>query len=342
MRIKNKLATCTLPITYREFLKLSKNAPRVTSMLDAFESIAAGKTLAPSPIPGYDLSLLHGDKDIISCCDYLVNNMGVFAAHYYASIPYSLEQDARVIAALSHYFKDKSKNIGEEFCFYEPSGETGSTSRLIAAITKGLVKSICCSPNKANKQEFYRLKETDSSAHFYLGAITDITHEYLSSGNIAPHFKAGFDIVYERCTLQMYGPDRFSQLYHLKRIVKKDGILILQGKYLNEDNEYIKREMIKDKYFKARFFKQSAIIKKEEVILKTMTYGQVTMDTMVEAIKHHFKYATIIWNSTNFYTLVISDSLQNIRSLLNKMSPPCIPENFNFEGILPKSLVGMS
>jgi hypothetical protein len=221
--------------------------------------------------------------------------MGVFAAHFYASIPYSLEQDARVITALNHYFQEKS-SAEEEFCFYEPSGETGSTSRLIAAITKGLVKSTCCSPNKANEKEFYRLKEVDSSAHFYLGAVTDITPEYLSGGDIASHFKAGFDVVYERCTLQMYGPDRFSQLFHLKRILKKDALLILQGKYLNEDNEYIKREMIKDKYFKARFFKQSAIVKKAEVILKTMTYGQVTMDTMVEAIKHHFKHATIILN----------------------------------------------
>jgi hypothetical protein len=72
MSINNKLAMQALPVRYLEFLKLSKNAPRITSMLDAFESIAAGKTLAPSPPPGHDLSLLHANKDIISCCDYLV------------------------------------------------------------------------------------------------------------------------------------------------------------------------------------------------------------------------------------------------------------------------------
>jgi hypothetical protein len=50
----------------------------------------------------------------------------------------------------------------------------------------------------------------------------------------------------------------------------------------------------------------------------------------------------VIWNSTNFYTLVIADSLQNVKSLLNKILPPCIPDNFNFERVLPKNFVGMN
>ena len=325
--------------TYQKFLKESQSAPRVTTLAPAFEAIAAGKILVPDPSPLPDSELLHNDPHILRCCEYMTEHMGIFARHYYASIPYALEQDARVIAAVHQYFQNKSHDSEQPFCFYEPSGETGTTSRLIAALSQGKAHSICCSFTRANEPEFYRLKEAHSTAHFYVGPFTDVTPQYLSEQKGLQVFAHGFDIIYERCTLQMYGPNRLLQLYHLKRILKEDGILILQGKYSHTDpNEYQRREQYKDQHFKAKYFKKNAIADKDTLVLKTMSQGQVTMETMVDAIKPHFKHALMIWNSTNFYTLVISNSSENIQALMRYMAPLCIPEDFNFVGALPQDL----
>lgn len=326
---------------YQDFLKESQFAPRVTSLAPAFEYIASGKILVPNPKPEPNWGLLSDDPCIIACCQYMLEHMGMFAQHYYASIPYALEQDARVMAAVHQYFQKKHNSSPRPFCFYEPSGETGTTSRLIAAMSQGKVHSICCSFTRANEPEFYRLKETNSTAHFYLGVFTDVTPQYLTKQRNLTSFADGFDVIYERCTLQMYGPNRLLQLYHLKQILKEDGILILQGKYSHtEPTEYKRREQYKDKHFKSKYFEQSAILDKNSMILKIMSEGQVTLETMIEAIKPHFRHALLIWNSANFHTLVISNSSQNIQALMSNMTAPCIPDVFNFDGALPQVLVG--
>jgi len=205
------------------------------------------------------------------------------------------------------------------------------------------IKSVGDTVNNGNMVEFNRLKEKDSVAKLFLVPFTHITPEYLWKKTNLDWYQNGFDIIYERFTLQMYSADRINQLYHLKKISKPDAVIILAAKFSQQNhNEYIKRELIKDNYFKSLYFTHQQITEKDSQILQTMNTMLVTMEEMKKAIEVNFNHAAIVWSSTNFYCLVISNSLKNIQTFIKNMKPPCIPEMFSFEKKLPLRLVGLN
>lgn len=106
---------------YERFLKDSNLAPRVTSLRNHFENITDGTSQVPSKPISYHKELIFNDSHILKCCKYLINNISIFCKHYYASIPYVLEEDARIASAIIKYF-NIVKSTTNHFCFYEPSG----------------------------------------------------------------------------------------------------------------------------------------------------------------------------------------------------------------------------
>ena len=118
-----------------------------------------------------------------------------------------------------------------------------------------------------------------------------------------------------------------------------DGLFICLEKCTHEDaDEYLRRENQKDLKFKTRFYSRPQLIEKEETIIKTMQYGQVTVSRLNSAIKESLKHTKLIWNSCNFYIIAASNDPGKLEFLMTLLGPTCIQSEFEYENIpvIPK------
>lgn len=321
--------------------KLSKTAPRLTSLASYFEMLASGKRGVPQVTPRADFNLFHHYAVVRRFCKLYSAQMGTFFKHYTASVPFVLEEDCRLGAAIYEYAREKYAITQLPLNFLDIGAADGTLSRTLAQIADGRIHALCTSATKANQLEFNRLSKKfnlpqKKRATFFLGPYIDLTPERLFHDKKLNKFISGFDIIYEGLTFQMYSKDRENQIKNLIKLLKdkKNGILILFEKYLQEDvDEYRRRENIKDKYFKSKFFSQENIVEKRSAILDSMEKMQVTEKQLSVAVKKFFKYAVITWNSGNFYTLIASNSYKNLHQLVRLMIRPSVPKRFCFTSL---------
>ena len=138
----------------------------------------------------------------------------------------------------------------------------------------------------------------------------------------------------------MYGPERLEPIYLATRNLREDGILVLVEKIMQADHdEYARREYQKDWEFKARYFEHQQIEDKRKTIVNKMETQEVTLDQLTEVLKVFFKSAIVSWNTGNFYTVMASNSSENLANLLNQMIEPAIPPEFCYLP-LPHPLFG--
>lgn len=104
-----------------------KQAPRITTLANHFEDIAAGRTMVPVKQIEADLALLQ-DIMAISLYDQLKNRLGKFNEHAYASIPYTLKNCIRIILAIYLYSAEYKQRLQiKNFNFYEMGAGTGDS-----------------------------------------------------------------------------------------------------------------------------------------------------------------------------------------------------------------------
>src|SRR5688572_8224439 len=78
-----------------------RNAPRLTCLAAFFETTASGQGGAPDLAqPQLDMSLLDFDLEVSVFSDTHRRLWGPFDSHYFASIPYRLEEECRLGAAI--------------------------------------------------------------------------------------------------------------------------------------------------------------------------------------------------------------------------------------------------
>jgi hypothetical protein len=59
---------------------------------------------------------------------------------------------------------------------------------------------------------------------------------------------------------------------------------------------------------------------------------------MATALRPYFLHCCITWNSGNFYTIIASNSLANIRGFISCLGEPAIPSEYLYEA-LPRPLL---
>jgi SAM-dependent methyltransferase len=149
-----------------------------------------------------------------------------------------------------------------------------------------------------------------------------------------PMFRDGFDIIWENTTFQMYGNYRDQQIAYVKRLLKKDGLMIFLEKMNHPcPNEYARRERIKDDLFKSRYFTAEEIARKRVDIIDIMERGQVTLDSFTKSAMEQFKHVHVLWNSLNFYHVVATDSADTLAAFISKLEAPFIPSEFDCEAL---------
>ena len=322
----------------QDYLTRAQQAPRLTAMFNEFSQLATGKK--GSPVTPVDLSpeLLQHDS---ACLEYAAARdaqAGVFNAHFIASLPFALEEQCRFGAAALAYLNLQAKKHGRRSAIYTLGDASGVTSRTLAKLSPDAIRTLTCSPNPENEQAFHAANP-GSNADFSLGPFFDVNPENLEKRGLTQHAE-GFDLIVEDTTFQMYGPERLEPIYLAKRNLRDDGILVLVEKIMQTDHdEYARREYQKDWDFKARFFDHQQIEDKRKTIVNKMETQEVTLDELVTVLKVFFDSAVVTWNTGNFYTVMASNSNENLEQLVCQMIEPAIPPEFCYLP-LPHQLFG--
>ncbi|EJN05982.1 class I SAM-dependent methyltransferase [Phyllobacterium sp. YR531] len=323
----------------RKTIENWRRAPRINSFATFFERTASGLEGAPDlgrPEPAMDL--LSFDLDCMMFWDTHRRLWGHFDSHYFASIPFRLEEECRLAAAILLFGQKVWARNGRAAAIYTLGAGAGTLARALAKLGDGRLKTLNCSPTEGNRDCFFA-RRGSSDAHFYHGPFFELDDERYATDKTLEPFRDGYDVLLEDTTFQMYGPDRDSQTAFIGPRVRPNGVLVQVQKITHRNPQvYFERERQKDGVFKSRFFSAAQIVEKKRDVLDTMKDLQVDLETTRAALQSHFRYAVVTWNSGNFYTIVSSNSLRSVRDFVTSMVQPALPSEFCYEQ-LPRILV---
>ncbi|KXF75929.1 hypothetical protein ATN84_18420 [Paramesorhizobium deserti] len=319
-------------MTELQIIEAWRNAPRLNSFAGFFERTAQGLANMPDlATPEPDMNLLEFDIDCMTFWDTHRRLWGHFDHHYFASIPYRLEEEYRLAAAILLFSLSAWGCSGQAATIYTLGAGAGTLARALARLGDGRLKTLNCSPTAGNRACFFARRGSED-AYFYHGPFFELDDErYAADENLQP-FRDGYDLVLEDTTFQMYGRDREEQLSVIAPRIRAGGLLVQIQKLMHPDMKtYLERERQKDEQFKSRYFSQTQIVAKKRDVLDTMADFQVDLKSSISALGSCFDYSAITWNSGNFYTIVSSNSFASLRDFITSMVKPAIPPEYCYE-----------
>jgi hypothetical protein len=309
-----------------------RSAPRLHDFAGFFEQTARGLSGQPDlAVPEAEQDLLGYDIDCLLFRDSHGRLWGPFDNHYFASIPYRLEEECRLGAAILRFALNTWAGDGRPATVYTLGAGAGTLARTIAKFGDGRIRTLNCSPTEGNRIAFFA-RRASADAYFHHGPFFELDDgRYAIDENLAP-FRDGYDVLLEDTTFQMYGRDRIDQTGFIAPRLRDGGLLIQVHKIMHPDEAtYLRRERQKDTEFKSRFFSHGQIADKRIGVLNRMDTLQVDLETSIAALAVYFTYSIITWNSGNFYTIVSSNSAGSIRRFVTSMIAPAIPPAFCYE-----------
>lgn len=320
------------------YLDEVRNAPRITSLLSEFSDLATGRKGAPDYPIAFDPSLLGHDALSLQFAEVRDRHAGVFNQHFVTSLPYVLEEQCRLGAAMVRYGEHLSAQANRPLDVYTLGDASGVTARSLAEFGEGRIRTLTCSPNAENEAAFMAGRP-NGHAHFFLGPFFEVTADSLAQRGISD-FQNGFDIVIEDTTFQMYGRSRLVPIQLAARNLRDDGIFIMLEKFNQTDHsEFLRRERQKDDDFKALFYSQEKIEQKRQTIVNNMDNQLVTLEEFTATLKRLFSSAVVFWNTGNFYTIAASNDAENLQRFVAGLIPAPIPDAFRYID-LPHVLFG--
>lgn len=320
------------PGELESYLARARTSPRINEMFSSFARIASGREGVPATHVSMDPELLGNDRAALDFARVRGDYAGAFNAHFVASVPYALEEQCRLGAALLDY----CLGMDHPPSVYTLGDGPGVAARALTRASGGRITTLNCSPNVENLLEFSRNRPAGS--HFFHAPFFELTPERRRA--IADGvFTDGFDVIVEDTTFQMYGAERVEPIALALRHLKPDGVLILIDKLNHPDpQEFLRRERQKDQEFKSAYFSAESIADKSDAIVAAMNTQLATLGESAAALSVFFDHAVVTWNSGNFYTLAASNCAAHLRRLVNAMTPPAVPAQFGYEE-LPRVLV---
>ncbi|WP_322044726.1 class I SAM-dependent methyltransferase [Paraburkholderia sp. J67] len=316
----------------REYLRESSMA----ALASEFHALATGQT----QVPRQKVTSRIRDRLVVSGLanyhDHMIESCGPLFSHFLASVPNILEEMCRVGIALSQLSKKRALSTGRSCTFFEVDAFDGTNGRTLAAISGGHIMTVTCSPNPANETAFHRYADPKAS-QFVSGSFLSVDRNVLSDLG-ATVFHNGFDYIYETAAFQFYGVERDRQIDHVMPLLRPDGLFFFLEKCLNDDiQEYQRREDVKDCFHKTDYFSKEEIAWKKTQMLTRMKQGEVTLTDLIRHIRVRFRYVYVLWNGTNFYELVASNSAETMREFLDLLGPLVVEDRFCMESGLPFS-----
>lgn len=142
------------------FIKSCEKAPRINTMANFFSNTASGEGNKPYKDVKPDTRLFCS-KEIEHFSQQLINNSGSFVKHYFASIPYSLEEECRLGNAIINFSRENSEKINV-YCL---GMAEGAMARTISQESGEMITTLTTSPTAANESSFYK-NHTPKNAYF--------------------------------------------------------------------------------------------------------------------------------------------------------------------------------
>jgi len=293
-----------------------------------FSSIASGLVDKPINNVQPDDQLFHGNLDLInfSKCHYRLQ--GTFDKHYWASIPYTFEQECRLGTSLLKYAL-LNNNLDSPLTLWCLGMAEATLARSLSELGLGIIVGFANTGTPENKASFLAHGHP-KHAHLYVGSYQKVNSDLLMEfSNI---FLNGFDVIIEDTTFQMRELDRFTQIKIVKENLKNDGILILTEKFIGVGYDYW--EGIKDNDFKSRYFSIESIENKHSNVLSKIIKNQVTISEISKITSLLFSSGVIFWNSGNFYSVAVSNNKKKLIEFIATLTPPCIPSHFTRNSVI--------
>ncbi|SDA97840.1 class I SAM-dependent methyltransferase [Mesorhizobium qingshengii] len=322
----------------KDFLAECDHGPRINGLAGFFAATAAGKSGMPIRKPIADARLLPSDGLLRDLVALHATRQGFFDQHYHGSIPYRLEEECRMAHAVLKY----ARHRGAPFALYSLGTAEGTMARTLSELSEGQIRTLSCSPNAENYKCFMAYGEPPH-ADFFVGPFHHLTKDVLGSDPRLAGFAHGFDVILEDTTFQMYSPNRVKQIEFVSQHLKEGGIFVFVEKFRAiEETDYRRREYQKDFGFKARYFPQDEIEKKQTSVLNTMFNNEVTLGEMHDAVRAHFSHCVMTWNSGNFCSLAASNDRENLNHYVSQMAAPAIPHEYVYETSLDPDAADLS
>lgn len=301
--------------------------PRVTHLLPVFGSIALGMSGAPD-IGDVTLdTALVEDDDALGFYEYLARTTETFHRHLNASIPFFLEEQCRLGAAISRYAALNSARLGRPLLLWSLGSAEGPMARAVAAHARGSVRVLCSSENEQNFRGLRTRPETNVA--FEVGPFYDVTHGWFNQVDLPRRY----DVIFEHTSFQMHHPDRLAPLLLLRRRLSGDGILLLYEKIMDDTDLYRRREQEKDVRFKARFFSPREVETKKRTVLRDMERCQSRLDRLTAACRSVARHVCLIWRSGNFVGIAASNDSDSLRQFVALLPPPAVENSEYLTGL---------
>jgi len=314
---------------FDDFIEECDRAPRLNELSDFFSTTASGQAGMPVRPPKLDRRFFPLDPTFRRFAALHPLRQGPFDQHYLSSIPYRFEEECRMGCAILKYARASKGKLR----LYTLGAAEGTMARVLGELGDGRIETLSCSPNIENLRSFYAYG-VPPHAMFFHGPFHHLTSRKIQDDGELRKFAGGFDIIVEDTTFQMYSPNRFDQVRFVSQHLKKNGLFMFVEKFKHDDDEeYRRRERQKDHGFKARFFSVSDIHAKEDTVLRRMNRSEVSLAEMGETLSRFFEHSFVTWNSGNFYTLVSSNSPENLNLFLSKLCPTAIPAEYVYAGL---------
>ena len=310
---------------------MEKTAPRINAMQPFFAGTASGVRDKPLvPYEGNETLLLK-----TSSCTLLYSffqeykkRQSFFERHFASSIPYVMENECRMGTALLKYF---SKKNNKNYSVIHLGASEAPMARTIAYLgLKFNVKTLATSCTKENKRGFFMYEEKPINTYFLPIPWIFVNKELLKSKQL-DNFNTGFDVIFEHQLFQFFSKDRGKQVALASKLFKdlSKGLFFMTGKIaLNDIEEFTRRESQKDKEFKSKYFSQDDINSKDKEVIHIFNKMLLTLDETIKEIKKTLKYSVVIWNSGNFYTIISSNSKNEIDMYLSVLDEPIIEKKY--------------
>jgi len=324
-------------LPYRDSAYLDGSA--MVRLAGHFDDLATGRTQVPMQPVSTRIRERISDPEVLAYHDRLVPKTGPLFAHFLASVPCILEEMSRLGVALTRLSQRRAKANDRIFTFYEVDAFDGSNGRTLADHANGRIKTFTNSPNQANEVHFEKFAN-HALSKFHSASFLNVGEKLFSENPSLAEFQDGFDYIYETVAFQFYGKDRVDQIGHIAQLLKDDGLIFFLEKLGHPSiEEYERRERAKDELHKSHYFTAEEIEWKRQQMLSQMQNGQVNFSELIEAIQVHFRYIYLIWNSTNFYEFVASNSKKNVEDFISLLGEPNVPGEFVFEEFsVPKAV----
>lgn len=297
-------------------------------MAKQFDDLASGRIQVPQSTIVSRVAGHVANDAVLAYRNLLLERAGPLFLHFLASVPCIFEELSRVGTALTAHADERRRRQGRECLFFEADAFDGANGRALASYSKGSIRTLTSSPNKANQPHFFRLHDPSLSA-FFSGSCLLTSMDMILTRPDLKQFANGFDYVYEMAALQFYDRDRDHQIKHLKTLLRSDGIAMFLEKVNHPSmEEYQRREDIKDTLHKSHYFTEEEISWKKKRMLQQMECGQVDLEILRQSISKNFAFHCILWNSTNFYEIAASDDLEELQHFVSLLGEPCIVPEF--------------